>query len=435
MGNRIRCSVTAMVIAALGGACGGSTTPKAKPTTTTLPSKTSTTKAPESGGSDELVRAALADVESYWAEAMPTVFESAEYKPVSGGFFSYTSMSKVPPCPGVSKYADVAANAFYCPAGDLVAWDDEKLIPGLRKQFGDFTIAIVMAHEIGHAVQTRVEFVGATVTREQQADCYAGAWVASVWNGYSKKFKVSLTELDAAVAGFLQLRDPIGTDASDGSAHGSAFDRVGAFQDGFINGARPCAAYTDESVAALLVELPFDNANDAETGGNLPFDDAVKSSFVDLEDFWSTVFAQANMQWAPLDTTIDVTEDLARRAYDGIGDFAVSTLIGHGYSAHIQEVLGEPGSALDKNLQADCLTGAWAASLFLQDRPNAEFSLSPGDLDEAITALLLLGDDPAVVDSGKATVGTSFMRIAAFRKGFLTGIAECAKITEGNAES
>ncbi len=422
---------TILVTAAMLASCGGNSAAVKKPIRTSSKAAVTTTTVGASAD-DLLVRAGLDDVESYWAQAMATVFPGQKYAPIAGGFYSYTSTSKVPPCPGVTKYSDVARNAFYCPKGDLVAWDDEKLIPGMRKQFGDFAIGIVMAHEVGHAIQARVAFQGATVTREQQADCYAGAWVASVWNGYSKKFKVTLNELDAAVAGFLQLRDPIGTDANDKSAHGSAFDRVGAFQDGFINGAKPCSIYTDATVSALLVELPFKSQSDANSGGTLAYDNAVSASFVDLEDFWSTVFAQAGKQWTPLKGTVGVTPELAQRAYKGIGDFAVSTLIGHGYATLVQKVVGEAGTPLQQSLQADCLTGTWAASLFLNDRPHAAFHLSPGDLDEAITALLLQGDSAANVNSGKSTVGTSFMRITAFRTGFLSGIAECAKITESS---
>ena len=422
-------------LATLGvAACGATSVVKAPSATTQrIPASTtgpSTTVVGGAASDDVLVTASIADITAYWSQVLPTVFNGQKFAPVRGGLFLYTSTSKIPPCPGVASYSAIANNAFYCNTGDLVAWDDEKLIPTLRRQYGDFTISIVMAHELGHAVQARTKVVAKTVTKEQQADCYAGAWVASVWNGYSKNFKVGLAELDKAVAGFLELRDPLGTDANSSSAHGSAFDRIGAFQDGFINGAKPCSVYTDSSVAATLVELPFTTKNDAQSGGNLPFTDAVKSSYRDLEDFWSTVFRQANKPWTPLANRVDVNADLAHKAYEAIGDFSVSTLIGHQYAIEVQKVVGEAGNELQRSLQADCLTGTWAASLVLHDRPNAAFQLSPGDLDESVATLLVLGDPAPSVDQGKSEVGSSFQRITAFRTGFLGGIADCAKIIE-----
>ncbi len=72
--------------------------------------------------------------------------------------------------------ATIAGNAFYCSTKDVVAWDAEELLPTLRKKYGDFVIPVVMAHEWGHAVQARSNFTARTVTKELQADCFAGAW-------------------------------------------------------------------------------------------------------------------------------------------------------------------------------------------------------------------------------------------------------------------
>ncbi len=57
-----------------------------------------------------------------------------------------------------------------------MAWDSEDLLPELQSKFGDFVIPIVLAHEWGHAVQERSNFTARTVTKELQADCFAGGW-------------------------------------------------------------------------------------------------------------------------------------------------------------------------------------------------------------------------------------------------------------------
>lgn len=410
-------------------------TPTATQTAIQTTTETATPGTPVAGtdalSDDELVRASLQDIEGYWAEAMPLLFNGMEYAPISGGFFPYSSAGGLPPAPCGSSYAEMAGNAFYCSLSDIVAWDEEALIPKQRENFGDFSIGIIMAHEIGHAIQARVAFGAVnTVTREQQADCYAGAWTAWVYNGNSKTFAADLDTLDRAVAGLFGLRDTPGSDSS-GGAHGSAFDRVGAFQQGLQDGAAPCASYTDETVAATLVELPFTDAVDAQRNGNAPYEDTVQSTYIDLEDFWQTIFTAAGSTWTPLADVVTVPTDLMRAAYDGVGDFAVATLIGHEYAIEVEDQLGEPGTDLQKSLVADCLTGVWSASLFLRDRETSTLQLSPGDLDEAIQALLLLGDPASAVESGESNVGSAFMRTFAFRTGFLSGIAECAKITEG----
>ena len=91
---------------------------------------------------------------------------------------------------------------------------------------------------------------------------------------------------------------------------------------------------------------------------------------------------------------------------------AAATILGRAYAAEVQDVLGEGGTPLQQSLQADCLTGSWAASMFLQDRPDSSLKMSPGDLDKAVMALLVSSDRGADLRSGNATVGTAFQRIA-----------------------
>src|SRR3546814_15596124 len=102
---------------------------------------------------------------------------------------------------------DIAANAFYCPSDDLIAWDAVNLVPGLYEEFGGFTLGIVFAHEFAHAVQARADLFGSpTIVTELQADCFAGPWTADVEAGNSDFFEVTPVDLDQALAGFLDPR-------------------------------------------------------------------------------------------------------------------------------------------------------------------------------------------------------------------------------------
>src|SRR5690606_36642455 len=128
---------------------------------------------------------------------------------------------------------------------------------------------------------------------EQQADCFAGAFTAFVEDGGSESFTVQIEDLDLAVAGFLSLRDQPGTSTSDPSAHGSAFDRIGAFQDGFLNGAARGVEYSDifESGGSTAVDIPL-TAQDGVVQLDAPFDPRDPGSIFlltlgSLETFWA----------------------------------------------------------------------------------------------------------------------------------------------------
>ncbi|HZQ32371.1 MAG TPA: neutral zinc metallopeptidase, partial [Mycobacterium sp.] len=151
---------------------------------------------------NQLVIKAISDIQQFWVDEFPKIY-GHDYTPVLGGFYAVTpSSGDLPPCAQAA--ADIAGNAFYCAKADDVAWDAEGLLPDLRKRFGDFVIPVVLAHEWGHAIQARANFEGATVTKEIQADCFAGAWAA---HAKTDTFKPSDDDLDRALAGFLFLRD------------------------------------------------------------------------------------------------------------------------------------------------------------------------------------------------------------------------------------
>ncbi|MGH9113887.1 MAG: neutral zinc metallopeptidase [Acidimicrobiales bacterium] len=413
---------------------------------------------------DAIVERAIDDVRQFWAQRYPDVY-GGEFRELAG-FYGYGPDTELPPCgPVPLEYPEIADNAFYCPSDDIIAWDESSLIPALNREFGAFTVAIVFAHEFAHAVQQRAGAVDRTVDLELQADCFAGAWTRHVADGDSANFQPGDVDLDQTVAGMIAIRDVPGTSADDPMAHGSGFDRIGAFQEGYEGDVETCAGYADPATDLQTVEIPF-TEGDFETGGNLQLDDFSNGdpgllSLVesDLNEYYDWLFGELGMEWTAVGDLVvadasagDITcggetraaaefaadavfcedenqvvigNDLARTLHRDIGDYAVAAELGRLWAQAAQSELGT-GTGTDESLQADCLTGAWAASTFpgAEDVTPTTLQISAGDLDEGIMGFIAYSD--AVADDA----GTAFERTDALRTGVVGGYAACEEYGE-----
>jgi predicted metalloprotease len=402
----------------------------------------------ESDPVNKLAMQGIADLEQYWSEQYPNLYNS-DWEPISGGLYAvYPSEGGEPP-PCTSDAAEVSGNAFYCPSEDVVAWDAEGLFPDQQSRFGDFVIPVIMAHEYAHAVQARSNFTARTVTRELQADCFAGAWSRHAQD--DGVFDVSSADLDTALAGVLELRDAPGTSRLDPNAHGSGFDRVSAFQDGYDNGLGKCKDYRDDNPVVLA--LPFSSAEDEAREGNAPYDSIVNGVPYDLEDYWTQVYPELTEgeTWPPVRglepfhpdnppmcggqsaegtllfycvpddyvgwDNVGAMPEIYRRG----GDYAVATLLATQYGLAALTRLGDESDEKTSTLRADCLAGAYTASVILYNRPETStYHISPGDLDEGIKALLVFRGEGDVERQG-----AGFERVRAFREGVINGAEPC----------
>jgi len=406
----------------------------------------------------DVVDDAIIDVETFWTDTYPQLYGDP-FVPVEA-YYGYGPNTEMPPCgdPPPS-YEEIADNAFYCPESDIIAADEARLIPFLAEQFHPFTIGIVFAHEYGHAIQQRAGiFSDRSVVTEMQADCFSGAWTAWVAEGNSSNFSVAEDELDFSVAGMISISDVPGTDPSDLAAHGSGFDRIGSFQDGFENGAERCAEY-DSDPDLPIVEIAF-TEDDFVTGGNLPSEDLIPLLEQNLDVFYESLFSQRlDGDWESV-TAIEVVDpqsdqvecggdtltgnDLEYASYfctdentvviDGtnlvplleeIGDFAVAAEIARLYAINAQLQLGIEDRDKASSLQADCFTGVWASASFPDANGDTQLgeagglTLSAGDLDEGIQGFLTYGGERS------DETGTVFERVQALRSGFLEGVDAC----------
>ena len=185
---------------------------------------------------DQLAVAAIADVSAFWSKQFPLHF-GQEFEPVAE-LLSYDPHEDDMEVCGAST-SEAAMNAFYCPAADLVAWDRGMLLPLLRQQFGPMAVVTVLGHEFGHAVQYRLgEQAGinqgtSTIVKEQQADCFTGAYFRWIAEGNSEYFRVSTSEgLNQVMASLFFIRDEPGQSASAQARTNRVRPHI-AFQLGF----------------------------------------------------------------------------------------------------------------------------------------------------------------------------------------------------------
>ncbi|MFP5351008.1 MAG: neutral zinc metallopeptidase [Actinomycetota bacterium] len=183
----------------------------------------------------------------------------------------------------------------------------------------------------------------------------------------------------------------------------------------------------------------------------------------DVQDFWQDTFEQSDKRYeraelvlfeaatqsgcggateqigphyCPPDQRIYIDLDFfrdLRDQYGAPGDFAQAYVIAHEVAHHVQNLLGlnervQNAGSSERNemsirleLQADCLSGVWAFTVFQRD------DLEEGDLEEGLGAAAAVGDDrlqkeaTGRVDKETWTHGSSEQRMRWFQTGFEDG--------------
>lgn len=194
------------------------------------------------------VKVVLADTEDVWDELFAQ--NNAVYEKPTLVLFSGSTQSA---CGSASS----ATGPFYCP-GDNDIYIDLSFADDLKNRFGaagDFALAYVVAHEVGHHIQylmgttdkmarwrqqvSEVEYNKLSVRLELQADFYAG-----VWAHHNHKMKNVLVKEDIeealnaanAIGDDRLQRQATGTVTPDGFTHGTSEQRMYWFRKGFETG-------------------------------------------------------------------------------------------------------------------------------------------------------------------------------------------------------
>jgi uncharacterized protein len=196
----------------------------------------------------EFISQVLADTEASWGEIFASVgrtYEEPKLVLFSGAVQSACG------------FAQAAVGPFYCPA-DRNVYIDLSFYDELKNRFGapgDFAQAYVVAHEIGHHVQTllgisernhtarqratEAQANALSVQLELQADCFAGIWAhnadASRQILESGDVEEGLNAASAIGDDRLQKQSR-GYVAPESFTHGSSAQRVHWFKQGLEHG-------------------------------------------------------------------------------------------------------------------------------------------------------------------------------------------------------
>ena len=196
----------------------------------------------------QFVSVVLADTEEVWGKIFAA--SGASYRKPTLVLFRDQVQS-------ACGYATAASGPFYCPSDEKV-YIDLSFCDDLQKKYGaygDFAVAYVIAHEIGHHVQNQMGILAEvskersrvsevrgnqlTVRLELQADFFAG-----VWAHHADKMFNSIEEGDIKEA--LNAASSIGDDVlqkkyqgrvtPDSFTHGTAAQRSGWLRKGWETG-------------------------------------------------------------------------------------------------------------------------------------------------------------------------------------------------------
>jgi predicted metalloprotease len=188
----------------------------------------------------QFAAAILGETEDVWSQIFQA--SNVQYPPATLVLFDGAVQSA---CGGATS----AVGPFYCP-GDRNVYIDLNFFREMEGRLGgggDFAQAYVIAHEVGHHVQTLIGVggdrsegaEGGMVRQELQADCFAGLWAhnAQARHNWLEAGDIEEALRTASAIGDDTLqRQSQGRVVPDSFTHGSAEQRVRWFRTGFESG-------------------------------------------------------------------------------------------------------------------------------------------------------------------------------------------------------
>jgi predicted metalloprotease len=191
--------------------------------------------------SEELVYT-VHDVSDYW-KARVNGWQPVSYRVFTG------SQTLTSACGAISSDPDHGSPAAYCPSDNTIylsaQWIYRNIAQpytdslGFRHHGGDFGPAVIVAHEMGHALQKKLGISNIpgypnVQPLELQADCFAGLWAEAK----GKDSQLAPGDVGEAVAALGKAGD---YDILSEGHHGTPLERQRAFLTGYWgSGIRSC---------------------------------------------------------------------------------------------------------------------------------------------------------------------------------------------------
>lgn len=220
------------------------------PPVETVGTSGSVATSPEEEHMVDMVGAVMDDTQKTWRELL-----GGKYQETRAVLFRDAIQS-------ACGFAEAASGPFYCP-GDRRVYLDLAFFNELHRRFGapgDFAQAYVLAHEVGHHVQTVTGTEGQvrnlqssrpdqrndlSVRMELQADCYAGVWghhANQAGRAASGGVELDEGDIDEALGAAAAIGDDrlqkrsTGRVSPESFTHGTSEQRISWFRRGFQSG-------------------------------------------------------------------------------------------------------------------------------------------------------------------------------------------------------
>ncbi|GGM04428.1 hypothetical protein [Nakamurella endophytica] len=409
---------------------------------------------------DTQAKNTIADLYVFYGEVFPESFKE-RFTPAKE-LKSYDSNDPKATVCGRSLYHSV--NASYNPGCDTIVWDRGVLLPRMGKDVGDLGAPTILAHEMGHLVQARLDEDMSdsddVIMLEQQADCYAGAYWRWVADGHSTYYDLNRTSgVKEVLAAMMSTGDPVGLSPKAAQAHGSGFDRSFAFSLGFTNGAVRCSKIDQAEVDARIKETGFtvkpqNYGNVKITDGFLQQIVAVTNSYFagKVPGYKAPTLAPytggappacaSNAMSTPVGfcaATNTVAYNLAELQRIGTptagwnsrnGDMSAVILLVSRYALAAAAATGAPTTGDQAGLRALCYAGSWANWMRTpQGTGDRKLTLSPNDLDKAVYEVMA-SSLPAADASGGTSTG-AIDQVQALYVGVVLGLQRCTDFYAG----
>ncbi len=371
-----------------------------------------------------------------------------KFKPATA-LVSYDSRDKNAKACGTSLYN--FPNAGYVYGCDTIIWDRGVELPTLAQKIGGLAVPTVLAHEMGHLVQTRlgVPQTSPTILLEQQADCYAGAYWKWVSDGNSKYYNInSTTGIRQTLQTLAAVRDPVGSTPDATGAHGDAFDRAYAETEGYAGGVARCQKIDMTEINTRISEQGFTAV--PSDFGNIPISADFLGQVADVADqfFGPRITGYRTPRLVPFQGTDPPTCDGRATSFpvgycpatntvtynlvelvrigtptDGFdsttGDFSAVMLV----VSRMALADGTAATGDAAGLRAVCSAGAWA-DWMKKPQGAKKLALSPVDLDNAEYEVMA---SPLPASDASGHTSTQVIeQLQAMNTGVVSGAAQCA---------